>query len=57
MDDNDRNMTALEHFAQYLGLSGADYDLFYEMYHELDEVEYDDLEYHWDGAYESIESY
>ena len=57
MDDIEFPLTDLECFAKHLGLSGADYDLYYESYYEMDEVEYDDIESHWEGVLESIESY
>jgi len=56
MDDIEFSLQDLELFAEHLGLSGTDYDLYYESYYDLDEVEYDDFESHWDGMFESIET-
>ncbi len=46
----------LEEFAEYLGIDGLDFDVFYETYYELqDQIqEYDDYELAWEQA-ESIE--
>ena len=46
----------IEEFANYLGLDGTDADLFYECHYNMVD-EYDDYEYSWEQATESIECY
>jgi len=45
----------LEGFAEYLGIEGLDFDVFYEAYYELQQQsqEHDDIELAWEQA-ESI---
>ena len=42
----------LEEFAEYLGIDGLDFDVFYETYYELQQEvqEYDDYELAWEQA-------
>ena len=42
----------LEEFAEYLGIAGLDFDVFYETYYELKQEiqEYDDYELAWEQA-------
>ena len=47
----------IEQFAQSLGLTGIDSDLFYESIYHQQEEDYDDYENHWEGNTESIELY
>ncbi len=42
----------LEEFAEYLGIDGLDFDVFYETYYQLQQEvqEYDDYELAWEQA-------
>ena len=57
MEPLDFPVSDIEEFAEHLGMTGIDSDLFYESLYIEQSDEYDDYESHWDEVTESIETY